>query len=331
MIEEWLESNIDDHLKYTGNMEEVHFNCPVCGESRHRMFVNLHSGKVYCHNCGYSSHIVGLISYVEGVSWTRANAVFKDISGGMAIPEDFSAGFVDRLFDEDFRADLQKRAIPLPEEYVELNPAHTNIATKRAIKYLKTRKVTEKQILAHRMGYCMSGEYQGRVIIPITENGELRFWVARAITSDAYMKEKSPTNASYQISKSEVIFNIDKAAKKYHSIVISEGIYDALSWGDIGVSLLGKVLYESQLEILLDYRTLLTDGVYIAIDWDARDKATEMAETLSEHFDVKMINIPKEFDDPNKYLQKHNKSAMWKLIENAEPYTEFSGLRRMLT
>lgn len=331
MIEEWLEANIDDNLKYTGNGAEVHFNCPVCGESRHRMFVNLFSGKTYCHNCGYSSHIVGLISWVEGISWTRANAVFKDIKGSMSLPEDFGQNTLNRMFESDFRSDLQKRAIPLPDEYVEINPAKTNVVTRKAIKYLKSRKITEKQIVAHKMGVCYSGEYQGRVIIPIWENSELRFWIARAITSDAYLKEKSPSNEDYQISKSEVIFNIDRAAKKYHSCVISEGIFDCLSFGDIGVSLLGKVLYEAQLNILLDYRELLSEGIYIALDWDARDKATEMAERLSEFFDVKMINIPEEYDDPNKYRQKHKQSAMWDLIQSAEPYGEFSKLRRMLT
>ena len=145
------------------------------------------------------------------------------------------------------------------------------------------------------------------------------------------MKEKSPSDEDYQISKSEVIFNIDRAARKYHSCVISEGIFDCLSFGDIGVSLLGKTLYESQLNILLDYRELLTEGVYIALDWDAKDKATEIAERLSEFFDVKMINIPQEYDDPNKYRQSHSLSEMWDLIRTAEPFGEFSGLRRMLT
>ena len=331
IIIDWLEANIDDNLKFTGNGKETHFNCPICGESRHRMFVNLESGLVYCHNCGYKSNIVGLIQWVEGISFTRANAIFNDIKGSFVLPETISKDLVSNMFTRDFRKDLKKRAIPLPEEYVPLDPEHTNIRTKAAIKYLHSRKVTDKQIVQHKMGFCMSGEYKNRVIIPIMENDELRFWVARAISSDVKMKEKSPSDEDYQISKSEVIFNIDRAAREYHTCIISEGIFDGLSWGDVGVSLLGKTLYQEQLNILLDYRELLTDGVYVAVDWDAKDKATEMAEELSQYFDVKIINIPKEFDDPNKYLQKNGRKSMYKLIEEAEPYTEFSGLRRMLT
>ena len=47
MIVDWIESNIDDNLKYTGTGKEVHFNCVVCGEIRHRMYVNLETGKVF--------------------------------------------------------------------------------------------------------------------------------------------------------------------------------------------------------------------------------------------------------------------------------------------
>lgn len=331
MIVDWIESNIDDNLKYTGTGKEVHFNCVVCGEIRHRMYVNLETGKVYCHNCGYKGNIISLIQYVEGVSFSRANDIFKDIRGNLSLPENISKNLLENVFAEDLRKDLLKRAIPLPEEFSLLNPQKTNIATRRAVKYLHSRKVTDKQIIEHKMGFCMSGEYKNRIIIPITENGDLKFWVARAISSDVKMKEKSPSDEDYQISKSEVIFNIDRASKKYHTAVICEGIFDALAFGDVGVSLLGKSLYQEQFNILLDYRALLTNGLYISLDWDAKDKATEMAEKLSEYFDVKIINIPKEGDDPNNYLQKYGRKAMWKLIEDAEDYGEFSSITRLFT
>lgn len=332
-IIDWVEENIDSQIKHTGNGREVHVDCPVCGETRHRLFINLENGRVYCQNCGFGKNtsIVGLIQYVEGISYSKAFTVFKEIKGNLAIPEFINKDTIDNIFMGDLRQDLDKRAIPLPEEYVPLDPNHTNIVTKRAIKHLHSRKITDKQIVQHKFGFCMSGEYENRVIIPIYENGDLKFWVARAISSDTYMKEKSPSDNDWNISKSEVIFNIDRAARKYHSAVISEGIYDALSWGDIGISLLGKSLYQEQLNILLDYRELLTEGIYIALDWDAKDNATKMAEQLSEYFKVYMINIPEELDDPNNCLRKKGRAYMWKLLEDAEEYSEFSGLRRLFT
>lgn len=328
MVEDWVQANIDNY-RYTGNQKEIHFDCIFCSDTRQRMYVNIDSGKVHCHNCNYGGTIINLIQFVEGISWSQAMYRYKDIKGSQKLPQKVSEEIQQRMIMGQYRVDTDKRAIPLPEEY-QLLSGSSNIVAKRAIKYLHSRKISDKQIEQHKFGFCVSGEYENRIIIPITEYGELKFWVARAIGNVSFMKEKSPSDEEYQISKSEVIFNIDRAAQEYHSIVISEGIFDALSWGDIGVSLLGKSLYDEQFNILLDYRELLTDGVYIAVDWDARSNATKIAERLSDYFDVKIINIPKKFDDPNKYLQKHNKKAMWKLIHDAEPYTKFSGIRRRL-
>lgn len=331
-ISDWLETHVDDNVKYTGNGKEAHFNCVVCSDTRHRMYVNLETGEVYCHNCGYKSNILGLIQVVEGVEFSKAYGIFESIKGNLILPEKISRNSINGVFMQDLKNTLDKRPIPLPEEYCKLDPKHTNIVTKRAINYLHSRKITDKQIVEHNMGFCMSGDYKNRVIIPITgKDNQLKFWVARAINKDAKMKEKSPSNTDYQISKSEVIFNLDKAARKYHSIVISEGIFDALSYGDIGVSLLGKSLYQEQLNLLLDYRELLTEGVFVSLDWDARDKATEMAEVLSQYFTVYIINIPKELDDPNNCLQKRGRAYMNELIATAEKHEEFSSLRRLFT
>lgn len=94
---------------------------------------------------------------------------------------------------------------------------------------------------------------------------------------------------------------------------------------------MGKSLYQEQLNILLDYRELLTEGIYISLDWDAYDKATEIAEQLSQYFDVYIINMPKELDDPNNCLQKIGRKRMLKFMESAEPYGEFSMVKRLLT
>lgn len=330
MIEDWLEQNIDGELKYTGSGKEIHFNCPVCGETRKRMYVNRNIYKVFCHNCGFSSNIVGLIQYIEGVSWYKAYKDFEEIKGNFVLPESLTDE-LDSIMMELDDSYYTKRAIPLPEEYKQIDVNTKNLFVKRAIKYLNKRGITNRQIQQHKFGYCMDGVYKDRIIIPITENGDLKFWVARASNNTAKLKEKSPSDEDWNISKSEVVFNIDVAAKKYHACVICEGIFDALSFGDIGVSLLGKRLYKEQLSIILGYRTLLTNGVYIAIDWDARSYATEMAQELSQYFDVYIINIPKEDDDPNNYLRKYGRDAMWTLIQEAEPYGEFTGLRRLLT
>ena len=327
VIEDWIIQNIDSNIKYTGNGQEIHICCPVCGEHRYRLYIGLNNGLLYCHNCGFKGSVINLIQYVQGISYTRAMGVFNDVKGSLILPQNVRQSLEYKLLGT---YKVIKRAIPLPEECQDLGTSQ-QILAKKAIKYLQSRAITPAQIHKYKMGFCALGKYAGRVIIPIYEADELKFWVARAISPKAKLKEKSPSNAEYQYGKSEVIFNIDRAAREYHSAVISEGIFDALSWGDIGVSLLGKSLYDEQLRILLEYKSLLREGIYIALDADAIDSALNIAQQLSAFFHVRIICIPDEYDDPNNYLRTHSRSAMWKLIDSAQEYNEFTALRIKLS
>ena len=327
MIVDWIESHIDSKIKYTGDRKEIHICCPVCGETRFRLYINLESGALYCHNCQFKGTIVNLVQTIEKIPYDQAQKEFQQIKRDIPIANKLSETLTQKFLIPEFKYD--KRSISLPDEYQPLQDS-INLTAQRALKYLRFRSITDDQILKHQMGICSSGEYINRVIIPIFLEEKLKFWVARAIDRSARLKEKSPATEEYQFSKSEVIFNLDGAIKKYHSIVISEGIFDALSWGDIGISLLGKVLYSAQLDLLLEYKNQITEGVYIALDADAFKSATMMAETLSKYFSVYMINIPEEFDDPNNYLRTHSRNAMWSLIAHAEEYSEFLKISRNL-
>ena len=329
MIEDWIEQHIDSTIKHTNNPYEIHICCPVCGDTRYRMYINLKSGMLYCHNCQFKGSFANLIQYVTGSTWDKAMTIFKDLGGDLPTPSNIEKSISDQLITKLYNQTPVKRSVPLPTSYQYLDGS-TNLVAERARRYLFKRGITEKQIVKHKIGFCTIGEYAGRIIIPIMKGDTLKFWVARSVNPENKLKEKSPSNREYQYSKSEVIFNLDNAVKKYNSIVISEGIFDALSWGDIGVSLLGKVLYPVQLELLLEYKDEITQGVYIALDADARDSATKIAEQLSPFFDIKIINIPDEFDDPNKYLLTHSRKDMWRLIENAHDYSEFSIVERKL-
>ena len=329
MIEDWIEQNIDSSIKHTGSGREVHICCPFCGDHRYRLYIELNKGLVYCHNCNFKGTVVNLIQRVECISYTRATEIFMDVKGNMNIPLDICESLEHKLLIGSNEYNLDKRAIPLPDEY-QLLTTSEQVLAKKAIKYLQSRSITLSQIQRYSMGFCAMGEYAGRIIIPIYEDGKLKFWVSRAIGNTQRLKEKSPSNEPYQYGKSEVIFNIDTAAKKYHTAIISEGIFDALSWGDMGVSLLGKELYDEQFRVLMNYRELLYDGIYIAVDSDAASRADIIAQRLSEFFHVFIINIPDEYDDPNNYLQTHSKSELYNLINSAQDYDEFTILRRRL-
>ena len=330
MVEDWVNQYISSDIHHTGSGQEIHVCCPVCGEIRYRLYINLITGQVYCHNCQFKGTLVKLIQYVEKISYSSAQKRFDDIKGNIVLPEFLVDDLEHRLFAGDLHVfETHKRAIPLPDEF-QLISGNNSVIAQQAKNYLLKRGITEQQISVYQMGVCVTGKYANRIIIPIYQNGELKFWVARAMSSGVKLKERSPSNAFYQYGKSEVIFNLDIAAATYHSAVISEGIFDALSWGGIGISLLGKVLYDSQLNLLLEYRDQLTEGLYIALDADAETDMMAIATVLSNFFSVKIIYIPPEFDDPNNYLLTHSRGEMWKLIICAVEFGEFTALRSKL-
>lgn len=328
LIETWLNQNINSRLKHVLSGNEIHVCCPLCGDTRYRMYINTVSGLVYCHNCQYKGNIVRLVADVEHIPVFMAR---QKIQSAAESPVEGSLS--EYLLTKHIYATpytITKRSVKLPEEFKLLHNSSSCVAN-QAKRYLYKRGITAQQIESHGMGYCTSGEYDQRVIIPIVQEDQMKFWVARRFNTTVYPKEKSPHSEFYQWKKSEVIFNLDTAVKTYNSLVICEGIFDALSWGNIGVALLGKTLYEPQLVSLLQYRDLITDGVYVCLDADATESTIKLATELSQYFETYVITIPEEFDDPNYFLVTHSKQQLWKLFNIAKPWEEFSGVRLKLT
>ena len=74
-----------------------------------------------------------------------------------------------------------KSIVKLPEEFKPMwekssNPFYPTLS------YLKRRGITHEDILKYNIGYCESGLFSNRVIIPsYDENGQLNFFVGRDI------------------------------------------------------------------------------------------------------------------------------------------------------
>lgn len=332
MILEYLETVVNDRIKITQKGDQYKFNCPFCGEIRHRAFVSTITHQFYCHNCGTGLSFIQFIQEIEGVSYQKAFERYKDIKGSAFIPDDIIEELQKNLILKGVKHTLPLVNVRLPDEYIPLNFDSDNPVMKRSIKHLLSRRISIRQMTQHKFGLCLSGEYSHRIIIPVTELGETKFFVARSIgvpknAGKGFLKEKSPSTEDYQYSKSQVLFNIDNAAKIFNACVLSEGIYDALSFDDIGVSALGKRVSEEQLALLLDYKDYLTGGIYLGLDSDANKDTLKLADTLVQYFPVHLLEIPNGHD-PNSYLKAYGKKAMYDLIDSAHEYDLTYKLKR---
>jgi DNA primase len=165
--------------------------------------VNLVKGVFICHGCGIAGRLAKLVAKLENVSYKEAIGLVGGEARG-------------RFKDQD-------AAVQLPEEYQNL-PAVGRFASE-AITYLQNRRITQKQIEHHQIGFCGTGKYARRIIVPITHEGKLINFIARDWTGRSERKVLNPPGS--QAIRS--VFGWDRACNYARSVVITEGWADALA------------------------------------------------------------------------------------------------------
>ena len=194
--------------------------------------------------------------------------------------------------------------IELPKEYQPLYSASsTSVVANLVKKYLYERGLTDNDFIKYGIGYCTSGDYGGRVIIPsYTTSGTLNFYVARTFDGN-YYKYKNP-EASKDIIFFENLINWNAP------IILCEGVFDAIAIRRNAIPILGKSVSKEL------YKKIITSDVkdiYIALDTDARDRAIEIAEKfLNQGKRVFLIDLPDK--DPSEM----GFAAFTKFVQQAE-------------
>ena len=194
--------------------------------------------------------------------------------------------------------------IELPKEYQPLYSASTTSVIANLVRnYLYERGLTDNDFIKYGIGYCTSGDYGGRVIIPsYTTSGTLNFYVARTFDGN-YYKYKNP-EASKDIIFFENLINWNAP------IILCEGVFDAIAIRRNAIPILGKSVSKEL------YKKIITSDVkdiYIALDTDARDRAIEIAEKfLNQGKRVFLIDLPDK--DPSEM----GFAAFTKFVQQAE-------------
>lgn len=171
---------------------------------------------------------------------------------------------------------IPPESIKLPEEFIYLNNI-TNLSkldqleARRAIQYLKERKITKEDILKYNIGFCNKGKYEGRIIIPSYDSkGIINYFIARSYREDIFPKYKNPPISS-KIIGLELFINWDAP------IILCEGIFDALTIKRNVIPLFGKIINEALMSKLVESSV---DRIYIALDPDAIKSSIKYTEQL---------------------------------------------------
>lgn len=236
--------------------ENYAFNCPKCNHHKPKLEVNLHTDEngqnpFECWVCGFKGRTIKSLLKQLQVPAEQAYEILKYVRKG----------------DEVGYAPTS--VVELPKEFQSLYEATTtSIIANKVRRYLYKRGFTDRDFLKYNIGYCTSGEYTGRVIVPsYNENNQLNFFVGRTF-EDAYHKYRNP-----ECSKD--IIGFENLINWSQPIILVEGVFDAIAVKRNAVPILGKSLSKALIKKIV---SSTVEDIYIALDRDALKKALQYVE-----------------------------------------------------
>jgi len=264
-----LHEVIGDHRQTS--KKEHYFKCPACNHYKHKLAINLDKNAFHCWVCDYRGRDIRRLvrrfgSYLQLQKW-------DGISNRTDL-ERFADLFVERS------PERSKTRVELPAEFVSLCADRVPATGTYALRYLEKRGVTKANILKWKMGYCFSGEYRNRIIIPsFDEDGDCSYFIARSYSGDSYKYKNPPASKDIVFNELFVNWNDD--------LILTEGIFDAVVAGN-AVPILGSTL-RSSAELVR--KIVINDTpVYMALDPDARTKENRIIKMLLE-YDIELYKI----------------------------------------
>jgi len=290
------------------------FNCPFCSDERERFGVEPEKGVVHCFKCDYSNTIRGFIYDVWKMLGKEMNETMAGI-GGVELDVALDSMWpVDRMMPEAVRAREITKIIP---GFKPLSKRTNNVSS--AFNYLvRNRRLSEADIRFWMLGTCELPEYTPFIIIPFLDEWEkVYYFVARRYFGTVEPKYKNPPKGMFNIGKASLMFNSYQASH-YPTIVICEGVFDAMAVGPNAVALLGKSLSRAQLMMIS--RMHKSKRVVVYLDGDAESQAWDIAKQIQSigDKDVRIV-IPRAGDssDPGDRSHRLNQT----LIASATRYS----------
>jgi protein-arginine kinase activator protein McsA len=284
------------------NRNNIAFFCPFCHHNKRKLEVQLITNNKsenpwHCWTCSKAGKKLTSLFKSLNVSRDKIAELYKILS----IQPKYSSS----QFDSNFQG---MTVIDLPKEYIPLYKNSESIEYKNAIHYLRAkRKITLSEIVKYNIGYCESGEYAKKIIIPsYDETGKLNYFVGRAYYDAETFKHKNP-----EVSKNCVGFEL--FINWSLPLVLVEGAFDAIAVRRNAIPLFGKTISEDLRKKIIENKV---SQLYICLDKDAQKQALDHAEYfMNNGVEVYFVDL-KEKDPAEIGFEK-----MCKLIKETQPLT----------
>ena len=281
------------------------YHCPFCNHHKPKLEVNFTENKkgynpFQCWVCGKKGKTIKSLFKALKVSPDKFIELGKLVKTGSHV--------------EDV---IVENIVELPKEFIPLFPDDKTIKWKQAYYYLKSRGITNDDIIKYNIGYCTFGRYQNMIIIPsYDKDGTLNYFTGRSFEKDPFIKYRNP-ECSRDIIPFELFINWDSP------LVLCEGPFDAMAIKRNAIPLLGKNIQSNLLKRIVQSTV---KKIYIALDTDAIKQALKHCEyLLNQGKEVYLVEL--DGKDPSDL----GFSYFTKLIQNTEPISQYDLMEKKIS
>ena len=248
---------------------------PFVSHHKPKLQVNIQTGKWHCWVSNQGGHNLYQLFKKAGAGYNE----FKELNKLLG-----DVSFYKKQDDDT------PDAVRLPQEYKSLSdPFDTSLVKEHAIRFLRKRGIDKEDIIRYNLGYCQSGKYNNRIIIPSYDSkGQLNYFVGRDFYSSNF-KYMNPPNVAKDVIGFDLYVNWSLP------IILVEGVFDAMSVKSNSIPLFGKTILPKLYKKIVEKKV---KDIFIILDSDAFDDAIRMTEKfVNEGINVNFVKL--DGQDPN--------------------------------
>ena len=275
IILEILHDILGEEKRHYESRGQISFNCVECDDEGNKgnLEINYFSHVWKCWSCCDVNDTHGTLGKLIDRYGTKKQKKLYNLTQ----PE------------EDNPQQKKPNKVKLPDGYKKFSEVSQVYPVRRqAMNYLKNRGITDEMVEKYQIGFCDTGDHNGRIIIPsYNKKNELNYYISRSWDPNSRYKYKNPI-----APKDEIIFweNIIDWSK---DIYLVEGVFDGLFLPN-SIPMLGK--HMSQLLFEEIYNNAKGD-IVICLDADAWSNSSKLYHELNGGSLYGRIKIIKLIDD----------------------------------